>query len=183
MNATNPEAGSFGTLVNVNYDAVEEMRVVALGSKAEYGSFSGAAVDVLTKSGSNAFHGCGAFYSMLGKPASNQPAPGADLGAPWLFVGEGEQLAGETKSDWEGSATLGGPIVKDKLWFFSAFNYAKNSALPPRWSLKTNSRALLADAKISAAPSRTTACRWPTTTRTATRTAAAGARSPRGTRR
>ena len=31
VNATNPEAGSFGTLVNVNYDAVEEVRVVGLG--------------------------------------------------------------------------------------------------------------------------------------------------------
>ena len=48
-----PRAGSFGSLVNVNYDAVEEVRIVATGSKAEYGSFSGAAIDVLTKSGSN----------------------------------------------------------------------------------------------------------------------------------
>ena len=76
VNATNPEAGSFGTLVNVNYDAVEEVRIVGLGSKAEYGSFSGAAVDVMTKSGSNQFHGSGAIYSLLGSPASNQPGSG-----------------------------------------------------------------------------------------------------------
>jgi len=95
VDATNPRAGSFGSLVNVNYDTVEEVRVVALGSKAEYGSFSGAAIDVVTKSGSNNFHGSGAFYSKLGSVASNQPAAGANLGAPFLFVGEGEQLAGE----------------------------------------------------------------------------------------
>jgi len=77
VNATNPEAGSFGTLVNVNYDAVEEVRVVGLGSKAEYGSFSGATVDVLTKSGSSEFHGSGAFYSLVGSPSNNQPAAGA----------------------------------------------------------------------------------------------------------
>jgi outer membrane receptor protein involved in Fe transport len=153
VNATNPEAGSFGTLVNVNYDAVEEVRVVALGSKAEYGSYSGAAVDVLTKSGSNEFHGSAAFYSLLGSPASNQPKTGADLGAPWLYVGEGEQLAGETKSDWELNATLGGPIMKDKLWFFAAVDYLRNSSLPPRWSLETKSKGLYLDAKISAAPS------------------------------
>ena len=93
VNATNPEAGSFGTLVNVNYDTVEEVRIVALGSKAEYGSFSGAAIDVLTKSGSNQIHGSAAFYSKLGNPANNQPAPGSDLGAPFVFLGEGEQLA------------------------------------------------------------------------------------------
>jgi len=152
VNATNPEAGSFGTLVNVNYDAVEEVRIVALGSKAEYGSFSGAAIDVLTKSGSNAFHGSAAFYSQLGKPPSNQPAPGADLGAPFLFVGEGEQLAGESKHNWEGSGTLGGPIVKDKLWFFGALNYLNSASLPPRWSLESKNWNRYADAKISAVP-------------------------------
>ncbi len=154
VNATNPEAGSFGTLVNVNYDAVEEVRVVALGSKAEYGSYSGAAVDVLTKSGSNQLRGSAAFYSLLGSPSSNQPAHGADLGAPFLFVGEGEQLSGETQSDWEASATVGGPIVQDKLWFFGAFDYLKDARLPPRWSLETKSRRLYADAKVSAAPLR-----------------------------
>jgi hypothetical protein len=152
VDATNPRAGSFGSLVNVNYDTVEEVRVVALGSKAEYGSFSGAAIDVLTKSGSNDFHGSAAYYSKLGSIASNQPAPGADLGAPFLFVGEGEQLAGETKKDWEGSATLGGPIVKDKLWFFGALDYLRSASLPPRWPLQSESWGRYADAKLSASP-------------------------------
>ena len=60
VDATSPRAGSFGSLVNVNYDAVEEVRIVSTGSKAEYASYSGAAIDVLTKSGSNQFHGTGA---------------------------------------------------------------------------------------------------------------------------
>ena len=152
VNTTNPEAGSFGTLVNVNYDAVEEVRIVGLGSKAEYGSFSGAAVDVMTKSGSNQFHGSGAIYSLLGSPSSNQPGVGDDLGAPWLFVGEGEQLAGETKKDWEGSGTIGGPIRKDKLWFFGAYDYLRSSSLPPRWSLQNESWNHYADGKMSAVP-------------------------------
>jgi hypothetical protein len=152
VNSTDPEAGSFGTLVNVNYDAVEEVRVVALGSKAEYGSYSGAAIDVLTKSGSNAYHGSGAFYSLLGKPANNQPAPGPYPGSDFLYVPEDVQLAGDVKSDWEGSATLGGPIVKDKVWFFGAYNYLRGSELPPRWSLTNESWRNYADAKISAAP-------------------------------
>jgi outer membrane receptor protein involved in Fe transport len=152
VDATDPRAGSFGSLVNVNYDAVEEVRIVALGSKAEYGSFSGAAIDVVTKSGSNAYHGSAAYYSKLGTPASNQPAPGADLGAPWLYVGEGEQLASETKTDWEANATLGGPIVKEKLWFFGAFDYLRGASLPSRWPLLNESWGRYADAKLSAAP-------------------------------
>ena len=152
VNATNPEAGAFGTLVNVNYDAVEEVRIVGLGSKAEYGSFSGATIDVITKSGSNEFHGTGAVYSLLGSPASNQPGPNDDLGAPWLFVGEGEQLAGEVKKDWETSATLGGPIQKDKVWFFGAFDYLRSSSLPPRWSLQNESWNRYFDGKVSVVP-------------------------------
>jgi Carboxypeptidase regulatory-like domain/TonB dependent receptor-like, beta-barrel len=154
VNSTDPEAGAFGTLVNVNYDAVEEVRIVGLGSKAEYGSFSGATIDVVTKSGSNAFHGTGAVYSLLGSPSSNQPGPNDDLGASWLFVGEGEQLAGETKSDWETSATVGGPIRKDNLWFFGAFDYLRSSSLPPRWSLQNESWSRYVDGKISAVPAK-----------------------------
>jgi hypothetical protein len=152
VDATSPRAGSFGALVNVNYDAVEEVRVVALGTKAEYGSFSGTAIDVLTKSGSNDFHGSVAYYSKLGDVSNNAPAPGEDLGAPFLFVGEGEQLAGEVKTDWEAAFTAGGPIVKDKLWFFGAFDYIRGASLPPRWSLETKSWGRYADAKLSAAP-------------------------------
>ena len=154
VNATNPEAGSFGTLVNVNYDTVEEVRIVALGSKAEYGSFSGAAIDVLTKSGSNQIHGSAAFYSKLGNPANNQPAAGPYPGSDFLQVAEGEQLAGETKTDWEASGTVGGPILKDKLWFFGAFNYLRNDSLPPRREsgLLERSWGRYADAKLSAAP-------------------------------
>jgi len=152
VNATNPEAGSFGTLVNVNYDAVDQVRIVGLGSKAEYGSFSGAAVDVVTKSGSNVFHGTGAFYSLLGSPASNQPGPNEDLGAPWLWIGEGEQLAGDVKKDWETSVTLGGPIRKDKVWFFGAFDYLRKSTLPPRWSLQNEGWNRYVDGKVSLVP-------------------------------
>ncbi len=152
VNATNPEAGTFGTLVNVNYDAVDEVRIVGLGSKAEYGSFSGATIDVMTKSGSNAYHGSGAFYSLLGSPASNQPGANEDLGASWLYLGEGEQLAGETKKDWEGSFTMGGPIRKDRVWFFAAYDYLRSASLPPRWSLESESWNRYSDAKVSATP-------------------------------
>ncbi len=97
VDATSPRAGSFGSLVNVNYDIVEEVRVVSLGSRAEYGSFSGAAIDVVTKSGGNEFNGSFAFYSKLGSVADNQPAPGEDLGRPFLFIGENAQLAGRSR--------------------------------------------------------------------------------------
>ena len=159
------------------------MRIVGLGSKAEYGSFSGATIDVMTKSGSNAFHGSGAFYSLLGSPASNQPGVDDDLGAPWLFLGEGEQLAGETKKDWEGSFTMGGPIRKDRVWFFGAYDYLRSASLPPRWSLESESWNRYATPKCLPPRSRIIWSGARTTTRATTATAGAGDRNRRGTRR
>ena len=105
VDATSPRAGSFGALVNVNYDSVEEVRIVATGSKAEYASFSGAAIDVLTKSGSNVFHGTGAFYSKLGSPPSNQPDAQRDLRDGLPLRRRGRAALRRNQEDWETSAT------------------------------------------------------------------------------
>ncbi len=152
VNVTDPTAGSFGSIVNVNYDTVEEVRVVALGSRAEYGSFSGAAIDVLTKSGSNSYHGSAAFYTKLGSVADNAPTPGKVPGSDFLYVNEGDFLATDIQKDWEGSGTVGGPIVKDKLWFFGAFDYQRGTSLPPLSEVKSESWQRYADLKLSAAP-------------------------------
>ncbi|MGB7297552.1 MAG: carboxypeptidase regulatory-like domain-containing protein [Candidatus Aminicenantales bacterium] len=155
VNTTNPRGAAFGSLVKVNYNAVEEVRIVALGSKAEYGSYSGAAIDVLTKSGSNTFHGNAAYYTEIKSWFdTNQPAYGQVPGNSWLFVQEGDVLAGTTKTNWEGNFTLGGPIIKDKLWFYGAFDYIRADSLPVNWSLLNTYTGRYLDAKISAEPFR-----------------------------
>ena len=185
VDATIPRAGSFGSLVNVNYDAVEEVRIVAHGIEGR--------VRQLLRRGHRRADQVrqqrvprqrSLLLQARIRRRATSPASNEDLGAAFLFVGEGEQLAGETKKDWEGSATLGGPIRKDKLWFFGAFNYLRNASLPPRWSLRERvlgplcrrqdlGRALQESPRLGAR----------TTTRTTTATAGAGARSRSGTRR
>ena len=123
VNTTNPRSGSFGSLVNVNYSTVKEVRVIALGSKAEYGNFSGVAIDVVTKSGSNKFHGNFGFFSNVGSVKSNQPAAGADLGKDWLYVEKGDNIFTDPTKDLEYSFTLGGPIIKNALWFYTGVDY------------------------------------------------------------
>jgi outer membrane receptor protein involved in Fe transport len=120
VNTTNPRGSSWGSLVNVNYNTVEEVRVISLGPKAEYGSFSGAAIDVLTKSGGNDFHGNGSYYSMLSSD-SNQPSGTDGFGKDWLYAEEGDELVTLPENSWEANATLGGPILKDKLWFYAGY--------------------------------------------------------------
>lgn len=160
VNATNPRGSSFGSLVKVNYNAVEEVRVVALGSKAEYGSFSGAAIDVLTKSGSNKFHGnAGVFFEPVKWRTSNQPADSETYGKPFLWVATddspannlyGAPTAGD--KDYELNATLGGPIVKDKVWFYGGFDYYNSVTHRARWSIPVPSNAKYWDLKVSAEP-------------------------------
>ena len=141
VNATNPEAGAFGTLVNVNYDAVDEVRVVGLGSKAEYGSFSGATIDVVTKSGSNAFHGSGAVV-LAARIARQQPARRRTTISerPGCTLARASSSPARPRSDWETSVTAGGPIRKDKLWFFGAFDYLRQ--LQPASSLVAAERVV-----------------------------------------
>ena len=165
VNTTNPRGAAFGSLVKVNYNAVEEVRVVALGSRAEYGSFSGAAIDVLTKSGSNQFHGNAAYYTELRGGFFKANYPITDVGDPdtplpgsndWLFYRGGDRLAGTTNKNWEGNFTLGGPIVKDKVWFYGAFDYINSASLPVNWGLENTYLGRYADIKISAEPMRNT---------------------------
>jgi outer membrane receptor protein involved in Fe transport len=123
VNTTNPRGSSWGSLVNVNYNTVEEVRVLSLGTKAEYGSFTGAAIDVITKSGGNEFHGNLSYYEML-KAWDNQPSGTHHYGRNWLYSKSGDALVTKPSKDWEANATLGGPILKDKIWFYAG--YARN---------------------------------------------------------
>ena len=47
---------------------------------------------------------------------------------------------------------MGGPIVKDKLWFFGAFDYNRGTSLPPLSSVNSECWGRYADLKLSAAP-------------------------------
>jgi carboxypeptidase family protein/TonB-dependent receptor-like protein len=93
-----------------NLDAIQEVVVVADGANAEFGRSSSGFVNVVTKSGTNDFHGSGHFYY---KDNNFAARPLDDHGnAKDEFDFDQEQLG----------ATLGGPIQKDKLFFFLAFD-------------------------------------------------------------
>jgi hypothetical protein len=88
-----------------NPDAVEEFRVVTNGYSADYGRFAGGVVNILTKSGSNDFHG-----SLFEFFRNN------DLNAyPWVGV-----TAPLHRNQFGG--TLGGPIRKSKTFFFGTYS-------------------------------------------------------------
>jgi len=163
VNTTNPRSSAYGSLVNVNYNAVEEVRVIALGSKAEYGSYSGVAIDVLTKSGSNEFHG---NFMVNGAPkkwiADNQPEPenpgeAVDMGpfGPFgekLFIGPGDDILNKNTMEYELNFTVGGPIKKDKVWFYGGLDYIRSESKTPFWPVPNRYWGRFGDIKLTTEP-------------------------------
>jgi len=151
IDTTNPRGAAWGSMINVNYNTVQEVRVISLGSKAEYGNFSGAAIDVVTKSGSNELRGSLGLYSQLGTPKAG--APKADqLGRDWLFLEEGDNYKAFSKSELELALTVGGPFISKKLWFYAAGNILNKQDKVLNWDPITKSIGRYADIKITGTP-------------------------------
>jgi outer membrane receptor protein involved in Fe transport len=99
------EAGVFGTPATIlPIDAVAEVRVIS-NFEPEYGRNSGAVVNIVTKSGSNSLHGTAAEYFR-----------NAALDARNYFNSAGQPKALFHNNQY--GASLGGPIVKDKTFFY-----------------------------------------------------------------
>ena len=89
-------------------DAIQETKVSTGNISAEYGRFQGGVVNTITKSGGNNFSG--SFRVSFSNDAWKALTPYP-----------GDQNINDTVPTYEG--TVGGPILKDKLWFFGAGRY------------------------------------------------------------
>ncbi len=114
VNANSPTHG--GPLVYPHYDAVAEIEIVTGGLPAQVGNTGGAYVNVVTKSGGNDFSGSAQMY-YTNEDLTNILVPAEELTA----VGLGTPSS--PIYDWDASVTLGGPIIKDKIWFFLDVGY------------------------------------------------------------
>jgi hypothetical protein len=102
-------------------DAIQDTQVLTSGVSAEYGRFTGGVINAVTKSGGNDFSG--SFRINLQNPAWIQETP--------FQVESGTENNDQLNDTYE--ATFGGPILRDRLWFFSAgrlANTADNPTLP-----------------------------------------------------
>ena len=103
--ATNVDAVNGGYALRVPVDAVNEFRILTLNAPAEYGDTSGATTSMVTKSGGNSFHGD--VYEFLRNNAFD---------ARNFFAADTEPLH---RNQFGG--TLGGPIRRDKDFFFAYY--------------------------------------------------------------
>ena len=98
------------TIITPSEDSVESVKVVSNGYDAENGRFSGAQIQVTSKSGSNNFHGS-VFFT------AHRPG----LNAYQRFNGQGNSVLRDNNRFNQFGGNVGGPIWKNKIFFF--FNY------------------------------------------------------------
>jgi len=102
VDVTDPSTGTFGS--NINSEIIQEQQILTGGIPAEYAGGSGLVSKVITKSGGNEFHGSVNYYFQNDK-----------------LVADYENTTSGGFSTYDAAVTLGGPIIKDKLWFFGSF--------------------------------------------------------------
>jgi outer membrane receptor for ferrienterochelin and colicin len=134
VNTTDPVTHTFGG--NMAFDAIQEITVTTLGKDAEYRS-SGGTINVITKSGTNDFAGSLDYryndpdFLTAGKETRDQNvATGAYYGGPTTQVLRFNKAAQTDKSK-QPQVTFGGPILRDKLWFFGATHKPDTSRQQP----------------------------------------------------
>lgn len=119
VNVADPEAGS--AWVFSDHNIVEEAKVMGIGLPAEYGNFTGVIFNLITKSGGNQFSGHMEFDFQGRKDdfpkglwvTTNNSAYASDfpnITSPLLKL-------------MDANAHLGGPIIRDKLWFYVGLQY------------------------------------------------------------
>jgi hypothetical protein len=98
------QAGGQRAAIDITLEAVKEFQVIATGAPAEFGRTAGGVVNVVTKSGTNLPHGS-LFYFQRLEALTGELSDGSDL-------------EGFHREQWGG--TLGGPLRKDRAFFFFA---------------------------------------------------------------
>lgn len=157
---------------NVVLELLDEVKVTASGYNAEFGGSMGGVINVITRSGSNEFHGdIMGFYEnnrqyMQGKSRTFLWRDPYLSGYVYDYVNYDDLFfdGGKNRDRYnrfEGVFSLGGYIIKDKLWFFGSFNPSYNQTVAPRdfnlrvgpfADFKQKNKGLGASIRLTAAP-------------------------------
>jgi hypothetical protein len=133
------------TQLGASVEEVKEFEVLTNNYNAEYGQSGGLVLNVITKSGTNSFHGDAHYYTR-----------GRNLGASNFFYNESSDAAFRRAPfhKYEGGGTFGGPIVKNRTFFFTSYEQVREGVpltLTPSGrsiSLTQPTKELLMSAKI-----------------------------------
>lgn len=102
VDVTDNQTGTFGA--NFNSEIIQEQQVITGGVPAEYAGGSGLISKVVTKSGGDEFHGSVNYYLQNDS-----------------LVAKDEHNTSGGFNTYDAAITLGGPIIKERLWFFGSY--------------------------------------------------------------
>ena len=112
MNTTCPCSGVART--EPGLDFIHEVQVTAVGTSAEFGNMQGAVINVVTKQGGERFLYDGSYYGQA-SALTSQPVS-------LRYLGSGEQHSGYERAKYaDFTNSLGGPAIRDRLWFFAGY--------------------------------------------------------------
>ncbi len=106
-------------ITNLNFDAIEEVEMILGGQTAEVGYTAGAYVNIVTRSGGNKFSGGVTIYNVNENLVQQ-------LWTDEQFQAMNVAKPSVDKNYNDLSLSLGGPIIRDKLWFFGNGRYLRN---------------------------------------------------------
>ena len=126
MDVNDPEFGfAYTTVLRMPLDAIAEFRVTTVNYGAEMGRSSGGQISLVSKTGSNAFHGSG--YGLIRNTATSTNEYFLEL--TQLLAGEPSKPPKLDKQIY--GASLGGPVRKNRLFFFANYEVLHESSESP----------------------------------------------------
>jgi hypothetical protein len=107
-----------GVVPWIDTDVIEEIQIVAVGASAEYGNLQGAVFNVVSRQGGNEFRFDASYYGQVDDLTSK----------PVLLPCEcPDGDSGFVRNVYRDFTThLGGPVLKDRLWFFGGYQYQRD---------------------------------------------------------
>jgi hypothetical protein len=121
VDVSDPEGGTIWVFANHNW--IQEVQVIGLGANAEFGGFTGVASNSLFRSGSNQFKGL--FETIY----ENDAMTGENV-SDEILAENPDLTPGKTHYSTDSTFQIGGPIKRDKLWFFTSFQYFRPKTAP-----------------------------------------------------
>lgn len=126
LEITRIDVGTLGTTKNIPFDFVKEVQIKSAGYEAEFGGATGGVINVATRSGGNEFHGEARLDTQLSRlNASDRMSRRFNRVLLATGTRAVEYFSNPDKKDnyrgLDPAFDLGGPIVKNHLWFYSSF--------------------------------------------------------------
>jgi hypothetical protein len=117
MNTTCPCSGVARTEPGVDF--IHEVQVASVGASAEFGNMQGAMINVVTKQGGERFSYDGSYY---GQPSALTSQP-----VSLRYLSSGDQQSGYQRAKYQDfTNNLGGPAIRDRLWFFAGYQWLRD---------------------------------------------------------